>query len=110
MNFANKNHRKNHILEIEGAFEEDSSEFIDDEIDPWRGIVQREKIEQLIFDPQLGVVKREIHFGIIDYITTFNLKKRIEEKLKTMFQTEPSAVNPDIYMTRIMDLTKNIFK
>ena len=26
-------------------------------------------IEQIIFDPQLGIVKREIHYGIIDCLT-----------------------------------------
>ena len=30
---------------------------------------KRDVIEQVIFDPQLGIVKREIHYGIIDYLT-----------------------------------------
>jgi hypothetical protein len=32
-------------------------------------LAPREVIEQVIFDPQNGIVKREIHFGIIDYLT-----------------------------------------
>lgn len=91
------------------GFQANTSWQRDDE-DLWRGIVPREKIEQLIFDPQLGMVKREIHFGIIDYITTYGLKRRIEEKLKVMFQKAPSAVKPDIYATRFMDFANSIFK
>jgi len=34
---------------------------------------RRDVIEQLIFDPQLGIVKREIHYGIIDYLTVINI-------------------------------------
>ena len=34
---------------------------------------RRDVIEQLIFDPQLGIVKREIHYGIIDYLTVSNI-------------------------------------
>ena len=30
---------------------------------------QKDVIEQIIFDPHLGIVKREIHYGIIDYLT-----------------------------------------
>lgn len=108
--FCNVNYRQNHILEIEGMFDDSASSPSQLQDDIWKGIVQREKIEQLIFDPQLGMVKREIHFGVIDYITTFNLRKRIEEKLKRAFQKQPSAVNPDVYSTRFLDLAKNIFK
>jgi hypothetical protein len=32
-------------------------------------VSSRDVIEQLVFDPHHGVVKREIHFGIIDYVT-----------------------------------------
>jgi hypothetical protein len=32
-------------------------------------LAPREVIEQIVFDPQHGIVKREIHFGIIDYLT-----------------------------------------
>ena len=35
-------------------------------------MAEREVIEQIVFDPQYGVVKREIHFGIIDYLTVRN--------------------------------------
>jgi hypothetical protein len=80
------------------------------EEDYWRGIIPREKIEQIIFDPQLGMVKREIHFGIIDYITTFKLKKRIEKKLEIMFQKQPHSINPDLYAKRFIDFSKSIFK
>ena len=108
--FCNINFRQNHILEVEGIFEDEPPSLAHEEEDMWRGIVQREKIEQLIFDPQLGMVKREIHFGIIDYTTTFGLKKRLEEKLKMMFQKQPSAVNPDAYSKRFLDFAKSIFK
>ena len=32
-------------------------------------MTQGEIIEQVVFDPKLGLVKREIHFAIIDYAT-----------------------------------------
>lgn len=32
-------------------------------------IAKRDVIEQVVFDPVLGIVKREIHYGIIDYLT-----------------------------------------
>lgn len=32
-------------------------------------MAKRDTIEQVVFDPQLGIVKREIHYGIIDYLT-----------------------------------------
>lgn len=108
--FCTINFRQNHILEVEGIFEDEPPSLAHEEEDLWRGIIQREKIEQLIFHPQLGMVKREIHFGIIDYTTTFGLKKRLEEKLKMMFQKQPSAVNPDAYATRFLDFAKSIFK
>lgn len=50
---------------------------------------KRDVIEQVIFDPQLGIVKREIHYGIIDYLTvsfksiyiiqTYPMKRRYDE-------------------------------
>ena len=74
-----------------------------------RTLGHREPIEQIIFDPQLGMIKREIHFAIIDYITTFNFKKKIEEKIKTSYMEEPSSVNPQVYATRFQECIKRIF-
>jgi hypothetical protein len=111
--FCNANYRQNHILEIDGMFEEREDTQLGlsmEEQDIWKGMVQREKIEQLIFDPKLGMVKREVHFGIIDYLTTFSFKKRLEEKLKKLFQNQPSAVNPNLYSERFLDFSRNIFK
>ena len=43
---------------------------INDEIRKLIGnLSERDVIEQVVFDPNLGIVKREIHFGIIDYLT-----------------------------------------
>ena len=69
-----------------------------------------DKIEQIIFDPQLGMIKREIHFGIIDYFTTFTLRKKIEEKLKGIVQDDPSAVRPSLYASRFIDCAKSVFE
>jgi len=105
------NYQHNHILEIDGMFDdEDTQSRVRNEEDHWKGIVPREKIEQIIFDPQLGMIKREIYFGIIDYVTTFNLKKRIEEKLRIMLNAQPTSVDPDMYAARFLEFTRNIFK
>ena len=37
-------------------------------------LTPRDTIEQVVFDPNLGIVKREIHFGIIDYLTVREYK------------------------------------
>jgi len=83
---------------------EDSEEDREDSINmPWKKISDTEVIEQVIFDPRLGMVKREIHFGIIDYITTFTFMKKIEEKIKSIIQNNPSAVRPPVYANRFTD-------
>lgn len=101
-------HREqNHIIELPEALEED--EDFDQEEKILRTLGHKDVIEQFIFDPQLGMIKREIHFGIIDYITTFNLMKKIEERIKLSYQDEPSAVNPQIYAGRFQECIKRIF-
>ena len=30
---------------------------------------QRDSVQQIVLDPHLGMLKREIHFGITDYLT-----------------------------------------
>ena len=55
------------------------------------------------------MIKREIHFGIIDYVTTFNLMKKIEEKIKGVIMEEPSAVRPEIYSARFQECMLEIF-
>lgn len=82
--------KENHIIELSDCMEE-SNEDRDSSIDePWKNISDTDVIEQVIFDPQLGMIKREIHFGIIDYITTFSLMKKIEEKIKGVIQDDQS--------------------
>lgn len=78
--------------------------------EPWKNIGETDVIEQVIFDPQLGMIKREIHFGIIDYITTFTLMKKIEEKIKGVIQDDPSAVRPAVYAGRFLDCAKSVFE
>lgn len=92
MHCHGQNREQNHIIELPSALEDDEDQDKEDEI--FRTLGHKDVIEQFIFDPQLGMIKREIHFGIIDYITTFNLMKKIEEKIKISYQDEPSAVNP----------------
>ena len=41
--------------------------------------------------------RRYIYFGIIDYITTFNFKKKFEVKFKSIVENNPSAVKPADY-------------
>jgi hypothetical protein len=102
--------KENHIIELSDCMEdsdEDKAESIDE---PWKDISDTDVIEQVIFDPQLGMIKREIHFGIIDYITTFTLMKKIEEKIKGVIQDDPSAVRPQVYAGRFMDCAKSAFE
>lgn len=62
-------------------------------------------IEQIIFDPQLGIVKREIHYGIIDCLTTYALKKQFEEKTGYF-----NSVRPEIYAERFINTMKKVFQ
>lgn len=55
---------------------------------------------QLAQDEQGVPYKRYIYFGIIDYITTFNMKKQIEVKFKSVMEDNPSAVKPADYAKR----------
>lgn len=102
--------KENHIIELSDCMEE-SDEDKDESMDePWKNISDTDVIEQVIFDPQLGMIKREIHFGIIDYITTFTLMKKIEEKIKGVIQDDPSAVRPHVYAQRFTDCAKSAFE
>ena len=103
------NREQNHIVELPEALEEEDEEIGEPEDEMFRTLGHKEIIEQFIFDPQLGMIKREIHFGIIDYITTFNLMKKIEEKIKISYQEEPSSVHPQIYANRFQECIKRIF-
>ena len=98
------NIKENHIIELSDddidIIDEEESDLADE---PWKNISETDVIEQIIFDPQLGMIKREIHFGIIDYITTFTLRKQIEEKIKGVIQDDPSAVRPPLYANRFID-------
>ena len=47
--------------------------------------------------------KKFIYFGIIDYITTFNMKKQIEVKFKSVMEDNPSAVRPENYARRFKE-------
>lgn len=102
--------KENHIIELSDCMEEsdeDRSEIMDN---PWKNISDTDVIEQVIFDPKLGMIKREIHFGIIDYITNFTLMKKIEEKIKGVIQDDPSAVRPPVYASRFIDCAKSAFE
>ncbi len=49
------------------------------------------------------------HFGIIDILTTYNLKKKTENLLKRFIysQEKISAVNPEVYGNRLNNFVKN---
>lgn len=87
MNKNRQNEKDNNIIEVTDEDDESQNSSIDV---PWQNISNTDVIEQIIFDPKLGMIKREIHFGIIDYITTFTLRKKIEEKIKGVTQDDPS--------------------
>jgi len=70
----------------------------------------REVIEQVIFDPQHGIVKREIHFGIIDYLTTYPMKKRLDELSSLNHQVSSQAVKPHVYSERFLQTMRKIFE
>lgn len=52
-----------------GNFQLENTPFNDSLRQQVLNLAPREVIEQVIFDPQHGIVKREIHFGLIDYLT-----------------------------------------
>ena len=99
---------ENHIIEVSDCMEESNEEESIDE--PWRNISDTDVLEQVIFDPQLGMIKREIHFGIIDYFTTFTFKKSIELKIKGVIQDDPSVSRPPIYAQRFIEWAKCVFE
>jgi len=73
-------------------------------------IQEREKIEQILFEPQLGIVKREVHFGIIDYFQTYTLKKKLESTLKGAIAKNPSSVKPEVYADRFVKTMQKVFQ
>ncbi len=76
-------------------------------------LAQREIIEQIIFDPQHGIVKREIHFGIIDYLTSYPMKKRLDELHHLNHPNAPqgsTAVRPSVYSERFLTTMRKIFE
>lgn len=102
--------KENHIIELSDCMEESDEDISQSMDNPWKNISDKDVIEQVIFDPKLGMIKREIHFGIIDYITNFTLMKKIEEKIKGVIQDDPSAVRPPVYATRFIDCAKSAFE
>lgn len=46
---------------------------------------------------------RYVYFGVIDYITTYNLKKQLEVQVKSVLEHNPSAVKPPTYAQRFTD-------
>ncbi len=76
-------------------------------------LTPRDVIEQIIFDPQHGIVKREVHFGIIDYLTSYPMKKRLDELHHLNHPNAPvgtSAVRPSVYSERFLATMKKIFE
>ena len=75
-------------------------------------LAPRDVIEQIIFDPQHGIVKREIHFGIIDYLTSYPMKKRLDElnQLNGVFNVANQAVRPAVYKERFLTTMRKIFE
>jgi hypothetical protein len=77
-------------------------------------LAQRDVIEQIIFDPQHGIVKREIHFGIIDYLTSYPMKKRLDELHHLNHPNSPlgggAAVRPSVYSERFLATMRKIFE
>ena len=63
--------------------------------------VQKDMEVQLEGEPQ--IMNRYVCFGIIDYLTNFNLLKVMEEKIKNTYQHNPSAVHPQLYMKRFVN-------
>ena len=73
--FANSNQSSNESMDTSliggggGENNEKSGSHADQIREQFLKLTKREVIEQVVFDPQHGIVKREIHFGIIDYLT-----------------------------------------
>lgn len=75
-------------------------------------LAPRDVIEQIIFDPHHGIVKREIHFGIIDYMTSYPMKKRLDElnHLNGNNSSANQAVRPAVYKERFLTTMRKIFE
>lgn len=76
-------------------------------------LAPRDVIEQIIFDPKHGIVKREIHFGIIDYLTNQNLKKQLEvlsQKANPSLEIKTQVVPPKQYSERFLTTMRKIFE
>ena len=61
-------------------------------------------------DEHLGVVRRDIYYGIIDYITEYDFGKAIETSFKKTHQKDPSAINSAAYSDRFIKMVKTVFK
>ena len=57
-------------------------------------------------DKHLGEVRRELHIGLIDYITTYDAMRVIESKFMGTLFTEPSIVQPDHYAYRFQTMVE----
>ena len=68
------------------------------------------QFRETIKDKHLGVVRREIYYGIIDYITEFDVAKVIESSFKKTHQKNPSAINPTAYAGRFINMVQTVFK
>ena len=57
-------------------------------------------------------MKREIHFGIIDYLTSYPMKKRLDElnQLNGVFNVTNQAVRPAVYKERFLTTMRKIFE
>ncbi len=97
-----------------GVIEEQKKEinYGDDIRSQINNLAPRDYIEQIIFDPHHGIVKREIHFGIIDYLTSFPMKKRLDElnQLNGVNVSANQAVRPAVYKERFLTTMRKIFE
>ena len=73
-------------------------------------VTDNDLIEQMIFESQLDMVKREMHFGIIDYCSTYSLMKRIEMKIKGFDQYKITTLKSPIYANRSLECVKTVFE
>ena len=57
-------------------------------------------------------MKREIHFGIIDYLTSYPMKKRLDElnQLNGVVNVANQAVRPTVYKERFLTTMRKIFE
>lgn len=55
------------------------------------------------------MVKREIHFGIIDYVTTYQVKRQFDE-MGAFLGKESMTVRPAVYSERFLKTMRKIFQ